>query len=116
MKSVRLYRNPDCAKCARLARIHHLFDWLNRFEDSTEVSPLGPLRLGEIAVEDLASEVTYKGVACVRLLCKQIPAYWPCLLLLHVPAFRGYVEREVSGCIDGSCEIPAAPERDSGIK
>lgn len=106
MKTIRLYRNPDCAKCARLARIHHRFDWLNRFEDSTDVPPTGPLRIGEIAVQDLASGATLKGVECFKLLCKHIPAYWLNLLLLYLPPFRRYVEREVSGCVDGSCELP----------
>jgi hypothetical protein len=55
MKAILVYRNPDCAKCTRLARIHHRFDWLKRLEDTTEVPSTGPLRPGEIAVQDLAS-------------------------------------------------------------
>ena len=106
MKAIRLYRNADCPQCARLARTHHRFDWLHRFEDSTDVSPLGPLKIGEIAVQDLASGVTLKGAACFRLLCKNIPAYWPMLPLLHFPPFRRYVEREVGGCDSGSCNLP----------
>jgi len=78
--------------------MHHRFDLLGRFEDSTEISPAGPLRMGEIAVQDLASGATLKGVECFRLLCRHIPAYWPMLLLLHLPAVRRRVEREVGGC------------------
>jgi len=106
MKTIRLYRNPDCAKCARLARMHHRLDWLNRFEDTTEVPTTGPLSLGEIAVQDLRSGETLKGVECFRLLSKHIPAYWFNLLLLYLPPFRRYVEREVSGCGGASCELP----------
>jgi hypothetical protein len=106
MKTIRLYRNPGCAKCARLARIHHGLDWLNRFEDTTEVPPTGALSLGEIAVQDLASGKTLKGLECFRLLCKHVPAYWPGLLLLHFQPFRRYVEREVGGCGEASCELP----------
>ncbi len=35
MATVRLYRHPHCARCARFARWHRRLDWLNRFEDST---------------------------------------------------------------------------------
>lgn len=108
MKAILLYRNPDCAKCAGYARMHHRLDWLNRFEDTTEVPATGPLRLGEIAVKDLATGETLKGVGCFRLLCKNIPAYWPLLLLFHLPAFRRSVEREIGGCSGESCELPQA--------
>jgi hypothetical protein len=104
MKRIRLYRNADCAKCARLARIHHRLDWFNRFEDTTEVPPTGPLKIGEIAVQDLRSGETLKGVECFKLLSKHIPAYWPNLLLLYLPPFHRYVEREVGGCDGDACE------------
>lgn len=98
MKVIRLYRHPDCGKCARLATAHHRLDWLDRFEDSTAIPPTGTLQIGEIAVQHLASGATYKGLECFKLLCQHIPLYWPALLLLHVPPFRRYVEREVAGC------------------
>lgn len=106
MKSILLYRNPGCAKCARFARMHHRFDWLNRFEDTTEDLVTGPLRMGEIAVKDLAAGETLKGAECFRLLCRNIPAYWPVLLLLHLPAFRRSIEREIGGCEGDACELP----------
>lgn len=68
MKTIRLYRNPDCAKCARFARIHHRFDWLNQFEDTTEVPSTGALSLGEIAVEDLAGFLRF-GICCTLECC-----------------------------------------------
>ena len=106
MSAIRLYRNPDCGKCARIAQVHHRLDWLHRFEDSTEVSPLGPLRLGQIVVQDLRNGVAHGGAEGFALLCRQIPAYWPLLPLLWVRPFRRYVERETGGCEDGSCALP----------
>ncbi len=53
MKAIRLYRHPECERCAGYARMHHRFDWLGRFEDTTETPPTGPLRVGKIAVQDL---------------------------------------------------------------
>ena len=111
MKAIRLYRNPDCAKCARYARMHRRFDWLDRLEDSTEIPPTGPLRLGEIAVQDLTTGRLLKGVECFKLLCRHIPAYRLNLLLLYLPPFRRFVEREVGGCADNSCEAPTPQQR-----
>jgi hypothetical protein len=109
LKTIRLYRNPECVRCASLARMHHRFDWLNRFEDTTEIPSTGPLNIGEIAVQNLASGETLKGVECFKLLCTQIPAYWLLLLLFPLPAFRRYIEREVGGCDGAACEFPNAP-------
>lgn len=103
MAAIRLYRHPDCAKCARYARWHRRLDWLDRFEDSTGASPVGPLRLGEVVVQDLRSGTTLRGAAGFALLCRQIPAYWPLLPLLSNPALRRRVEREFSGCANAGC-------------
>lgn len=103
MARIRLYRHPDCARCARFARLHRRLDWLNRFEDSTGVSPVGPLRLGEVVVQDLRNGATLHGVAGFSLLCRQIPAYWPLLPVLRIPATRRRIEREFSGCADDRC-------------
>ena len=100
MKAIRLFRHPACAKCARYARMHHRFDWLDRLDDSTDVPPTGPLRFGEIAVQDLATGEMFKGVACFALLCRHIPAYRPMLLLLRFAPVRKMIEREVGGCAD----------------
>lgn len=105
MAAIRLYRNPDCGKCARLARQHHRLDWLHRFEDSTRISPLGPLRMGQIVVQDLRRGMTLRGAEGFALLCRQIPAYWPLLPLLRIPAFRRYIERETNGCDNASCAL-----------
>jgi hypothetical protein len=103
--TIRLYRHPDCARCARYAQWHRRFDWLGRFEDATGASPAGSLRLGEVVVQDLRSGVTLRGAAGFTLLCRQIPAYWPLLPLLRIPALRRRVEREFSGCTDSGCTL-----------
>lgn len=85
----------------------------HRRDDSTDNSPLGPLRLCEIAVQDLVTTVTYKGADCVKLLFQYIPAYWPCLVLFKLAFFLNMVDRQVRACIDGSCAIPdALPRKD----
>jgi len=105
MTTIRLYRHPGCAKCARYARWHHRLDWLGRFEDATGVSPVGPLRMGEVAVQDLRCGETLRGAAGFALLCRQIPAYWPLLPFLHIPALRRRVEREFNGCDGDNCTL-----------
>lgn len=105
MATVRLYRHPDCARCARFARWHRRLDWLRRFEDSTGLSPVGPLRMGEVVVLDLRHDTALHGADGFALLCRQIPAYWPLLPLLRIPALRRRVEREFTGCTDASCSL-----------
>jgi hypothetical protein len=107
MKAIRLYRHPECERCAGYARMHHSLDWLNRFEDSTQTPADGPLRVGEIAVQDLRKGVVLRGIACFRLLCKQVPAYWLLLPLTYLPPVRRRIEKDICGCLDGACEIPA---------
>lgn len=105
MVTIRLYRHPGCAKCARFARLHRRLDWLGRFSDSTAVSPVGPLRLGQVVVQDLRSGATLRGAEGFALLCRQIPLYWPCLPLLRLPWLRHRIERELDGCDDGRCKL-----------
>lgn len=105
MATIRLYRHPDCTRCACFARWHRRLDWLGRFEDSTAASPLGTLRLGEVVVEDLRSGQTLRGAGGFALLCRQIPAYWPLLALLLLPAARRGIDREWNGCGGGHCGI-----------
>jgi hypothetical protein len=81
-------------------------DWLHRVDTSTATPPTGPLRMGEIAVEDLATGRIVKGAAAVEQVCRNIPAYAPGLLLLLLPPFRSYVERSVSGCESDACRVP----------
>jgi hypothetical protein len=110
MKRIRVYRNAQCAKCARFARTGHFFDWLDRMDVSTETPKTGPLRLGEVVVEDLSSGRILKGAEGIELIFRNIPAYAPFRLLLRVPSLRRYVEKEVSGCEGNACEISSKPQ------
>lgn len=111
MKKIRVYRNANCAKCARFAKAGLFFDWLDRLEESTEVPSTGPVRLGEVVVEDLSTGRLFKGAEGIDLIFRNIPAYMPFRLLLRVPPLRRYVEKEVSGCEGDACEIPSTPRR-----
>lgn len=106
MKSIRIYRNPDCAKCARYARLHERLDWLGRIESSTATPASGPLVLGEVVVEELGSGRILHGAAALAAICRQIPAYAPMRMLLKIPAVRRAADKEMAGCNDGSCELP----------
>jgi hypothetical protein len=107
MARITLFRNPTCAKCAKIARTHQRFDWFRRIAHSTETSPLGPLVPGQIAVRDERSGATVTGVEAVRQIVRQVPLYWAMLPLLYVPAVARKVDRETRGCADGACALPA---------
>lgn len=111
MKTIRVYRNPDCRKCARYARVGQMLDWRDRLQTSTDAPKTGPLRPGEIIVEELASGTFYRGAAALDLIARQIPLYAPVRLLLQLPSFRRYIDRELSGGGGTSCEIPATTRR-----
>lgn len=109
MKAIRLFRNPNCAKCARIARLHEKFDWRDRLEVSTETPRTGPLRMGEIVIEDLAAGTISHGAEAFNLLCRHIPLYAPFRLLVGIPVFRRYIDREMSGCADSACDPASRP-------
>ncbi|HEV2213202.1 MAG TPA: hypothetical protein VGS99_07625 [Gammaproteobacteria bacterium] len=106
MGRIRIYRNPDCAKCARYARLHERLDWLQHIENSTATPTSGPLAMGEVVVEDLATGELLHGAAALAAICRQIPAYAPVRLLLKIPAVRRAADKEMAGCNDGSCGLP----------
>ena len=85
MRRIAIYHNKDCVRCRKIARIHKLFDWLDRVQVSTDTPRTGPLQLGEIAVEDLRTGETAKGVDAVRKIVRHIPAYALLLPLLRIP-------------------------------
>jgi hypothetical protein len=107
MKTICVYRNPDCPQCARYARWHQRLDWLDRVEISTR-TPAGyrPLQMGEVVVEDLRSGRLLHGAEGFALLARQVPAYWPILALLPIAAVRKRIDREMRGACDDSCELP----------
>lgn len=106
MSDILIYRHPDCAKCARIARTHHAFDLLGRVEDTTETPPTGPLRMGQIVVEDRASGRIEQGAEAFRLITRAVPFYAPARLLLKLPRFRSYIETEMGGCNGVACDVP----------
>jgi hypothetical protein len=114
MKRITLYRHPDCVRCGKMARVHAFFDWLNRVDCTTEEAPSGPLRMGEIEVREIATGLTFKGVAAVRKVARQIPAYWPLLPLLYLPPVARKIDAMVSGCEDGSCGLPVSVPHEEG--
>ncbi|HYE58428.1 MAG TPA: hypothetical protein VD948_07965 [Rhodothermales bacterium] len=111
MPQIRIYRHPECARCARIARLHQALDWLGRIETSTATPPSGPLRKGEVVVEDLATGQIRRGAEAFALITRQVPLYAPLRLLLHMPAFRRYVELDMSGCRNGACDVEPVPAR-----
>ena len=105
MKRIVIYRHPECGKCAQMARLHHLFDWFSRVAVVTTTPPTGPLQMGEIIVEDLATGRFLAGVEGLKLICRQIPLYWWVLPLFRIPAVCARADREARGCTNGSCQI-----------
>lgn len=99
MKTIRIYRNPRCPRCARLAALHLRLDWLRRIEDST-APPAGrtPLRMGEIVVENLRTGALLEGAQAVRAIARSVPLYWPLLPLLGVPFVARRADAEARGC------------------
>jgi hypothetical protein len=105
MKRIVIYRHPECEKCARMARLHHLLDWFNRVAVVTKTPVTGPLQMGEIIVEDLATGRFLTGAEGLKLICRQVPLYWLALPLLWIPSVRARADRETGGCVNGSCQI-----------
>ncbi len=114
MKRILIYRHPHCERCTKFARLHHAVDWFDRMADTTATPPTGPLRMGEIVVENLATHRIYHGAEALALVYRQAVAYWPLLPLLWIPPVRGWLDRQVRGCADDSCQIaPPADNPDS---
>jgi len=106
MKSVRVYRNSNCPKCARYAAWHRRLDWLDRVDTSTATPRTGDVAMGEVIVEDLRDNTIHEGADGFATLARQVPAYWLLLPLLRVPAVRRRVDREMRGsACDSTCEI-----------
>ena len=107
MKTLRLYTHPDCERCARLARLHHRFDWLGRLEHTTRAPRSGPLRLGQVVAEDIATSKLLIGHEAIQALCRTIPAYRLFLPLFRLRAVRQSIDRQVAGCTDDACTLHA---------
>ena len=108
---VRIYRNPRCERCRKIARWHRKLDWLGRFESSTGLPPDGvPLRLGQIYVEDVAHGRRVRGAAAFALLARHLPLYAWMLPLLRIPALRRRVAAEMDAPGVEDCQAPTQPE------
>ena len=105
MRRIRIYRNPDCPKCARYARLHERLDWFGRVEVSTAVPPTGPLAMGEVVVQEIGSGRMAQGAEAAKRIAAEIPLYAPFRLLLKIPALARAADREMRGC-NGSCALP----------
>lgn len=92
MNAIRLFRHPDCPKCARIACVHQMFDWRDRLDVSIATPKTGPLRLGEIVIEDLATGTVLRGADAFGLLCRHMPFYAPFRLFLRSVSFRRSIE------------------------
>lgn len=112
MKRILIYRHPECARCARIARLHHAVDWLNRIADTTATPPTGPVRRGEIVVEDLRDGRRLRGAEAVALIYRQAIVYWPLLVLLSFPATRRWLDRQVRG---DTCHVEPEPSNTGRI-
>ena len=105
MKRIRLYYHPECERCRRISKVDRLLDWRNRLEVSTAVPRGGPLRMGEIAVEILATGQEVRGAQAVEQLARHIPAYGLLRPFLALSWFRNYIDKATSGCADGACQV-----------
>jgi hypothetical protein len=106
MRVIRIYRNPDCPRCARYAKIHLALDWFHRIETSVEPTAVGLPRMREVLVENLATHELSQGFEAARLICQAIPAYAPLRLLLRLRSVEVWASREMRG---------GHPPRTSGV-
>lgn len=107
MKRIRIYRHPHCQKCARIARVHHAVDWLDRIDETTATPPTGPLVPGEVVVEDLRDGRFLRGAEAAGRVYRQAIAYWPFLPLLWIPPLRAWIDREMRGGVEGPGQAAA---------
>ncbi|MBI3886464.1 MAG: hypothetical protein HY302_12155 [Opitutae bacterium] len=112
MKRIRVYRHRDCRRCARKAALLRFFDWLGRTESSTDEPKSGPLRRGQVVVEDIRTGEPAFGARAFDRICRHVPLYQPLRLLLLVPAFYRAIERDMNGTghagADGRATQPPA--------
>jgi hypothetical protein len=105
MKKILIYRHPHCERCARFARLHHAVDWFDRIADTTATPPTGPLRMGEIVVQELSSGRILRGADALALIYRQAIPYWFLMPLLWTPGLRARMDREVRGVDRGNSSI-----------
>jgi hypothetical protein len=63
----------------------------------------GPLRVGQIVVEDLRTGEILSGARAVEAIFRQVPAYWPVLPLLKIPFIRRKAAADADACKNDAC-------------
>src|SRR3546814_18228707 len=106
--TVRVHRNPGCARCARYARMHQRLDWLGRVEDSVQSPFERPMRMGEVVVRDLRDGRLHAGADGIALLARQVPPYWAMLPLMPIPAVLRAIERDDAGTFGATRTLSTA--------
>src|SRR3546814_8157770 len=101
--TVRVHRNPGCARCARYARMHQRLDWLGRVEDSVQSPFERPMRMGEVVVRDLRDRRLHAGADGIAPLARPVPAYWAMLPLMAIPAVRRAIESDFARTFGDTC-------------
>lgn len=102
---IRLYYNPNCPTCVRLAARTSRLDWLDRVELRTDESPLGHVPAGEIVVVEKETGGMFTGVFATRKVCLQVPLFLPYGLMLFLPPVLKLAGRKKIGCNGDACEI-----------
>ncbi len=100
-----LHYNSSCRKCVRLAKRTTRLDWLNRFQVTTEPSPIGIPKPGEIVVVDNKSARLYSGVYATRIVCLNLPVYFVLGLFLLVPSILRLIAGTTVGCNGEACDL-----------
>ena len=87
LSSPRRNFSPRPAIVTRLVGIAAILagDWFGKVDPSTDTPRTGPLRMGEVVVEDLSNGQIHRGADGIELIARNIPAYLPLRLLLKVP-------------------------------
>ena len=97
MKHIRVYHHRDCELCAKKAALLKFLDWMGRTESSTGEPKSGPLRMGQVVVEDIQSGELAFGAKAFDCICRHVPLYAPLRLLLVVPFFHRAIENDMNG-------------------
>ena len=98
-----LHFNVGCPDCVKLARWNARLDWLNRFERSTNPSPNGMPEVGDFHVVDTRTNVIFSGAYATKVVCLNIPLYWPMAALLSIPFVFQRIEQSKPGCNGNTC-------------
>lgn len=102
---IRLYYNPNCPDCVRLAALTRRLDWLDRVELRADKSPLGDVPVGEIVVVEKETGGMFSGIFAIRKACLQIPLFLPYGLILFLPPVLKPAGRRKIGCSGDACAI-----------